>query len=584
MAEGNGPTNDIDPAADELDASLEEEAHAESESEHPDSIWSRAFSLAVFSPLVIRGVLAIVLGLLIAAGYQLAGPLMRVVLPVGLIIYILTELWELWRDRKTEPVAPRRWATLIVAIVVAVLFIAAPVLVIAVLELIASIAFVFSGVSNLMDAWRSREDDGKWPWMTVKGLFLMGIGVLIFMFPENMLDFAVIFLIGIWIAGGTIAIVYGIRGDRQSYQSVEPSAMVMEWLSERDFSVEDRKALITKLFFEGEQRAQRVNRFAMLMAFSIIIATLGVLQDSTAVVIGAMLIAPLMTPIMALAAAIVMGWRRRVLQAGITIAAAVTGGILLAAIVALFAPVVGDALQSSQVISRTSPTLLDLLVAVTAGAAGAFALSRPDVSDSLPGVAIAVALVPPLAVVGVTLAAGDMAGVWGSFLLFMTNFVSIVLSASVVFVLVGFSPIFRLKEKSGEIRVALGTFAVIGLIIAVPLSITGQNLWTTAQTEQWTSAAVGVWLEDAGIEYTIDEVKVTENDIHVIVGTDSEDLPHIRDLSLMMAEEGVALPFTVTVHYVPEQTESLTYTADMAKEDGLASDDVETNLEQELLE
>jgi uncharacterized hydrophobic protein (TIGR00271 family) len=263
---------------------------------------------------------------------------------------------------------------------------------------------------------------------------------------------------------------------------------------------------------------------------------------------------------MALAAATVMGWRKRAARSATIIALAVTGAILLAMTVALVAPVVGDALESSQVTSRTSPTLLDLLVALTAGAAGAFAMSRPDVSDSLPGVAIAVALVPPLGVVGVTLAAGDMEGAAGSFLLFMTNFVSIVLAGSVVFILVGFSPLFRLKQKGDEIRVALGTFAIIGLIIAIPLSITGQDLWIDAQTEQWTGEAVADWLGEEDISYTLDDITVAGDDIEVIIGVESEDLPPIEDLAADMAEKGVRAPFTITVRYVPEQSEEHDYT------------------------
>ena len=89
----------------------------------------------------------------------------------------------------------------------------------------------------------------------------------------------------------------------------------MEWLSNREFSAQDRRALVDTLFFEGDDMVQRVNRFAILMAFSIIIATLGVLQDSTAVVIGAMLIAPLMSPILAMAHSIVLGDGRLLTQA-----------------------------------------------------------------------------------------------------------------------------------------------------------------------------------------------------------------------------------------------------------------------------
>jgi uncharacterized hydrophobic protein (TIGR00271 family) len=513
----------------------------------------------VYNPLVVRGAVAIVLALLLLIGFELRGPLMRVALPVGLIAYVLTRLWELWRVRKTEAISTRRWATLLAALGLAIFFLLWPEATVSAIALAVAIGFVFTGVSNLVDAVRHREDSATWSWMAVKGGFMVGIGVLVFAFPANMLTTAFLILMFVWIAGGIIAIVYGLRGTPEQYDSLEPSAMLMEWLSQREYSSEDRHNLTKTLFFEGADRVKRINRFAALMAFSVIIATLGVLQDSTAVVIGAMLIAPLMTPIMALAAAITLGWRRRAATAAVTIALAVAGAILLATAVALFAPVVGDALQSSQVTSRTSPTLLDLLVALTAGAAGAFAMSRPDVSDSLPGVAIAVALVPPLGVVGVTLAGGDWSGAAGSFLLFLTNFVSIVIAGSIVFILTGVSPLFRLKQKSSEIRVALGTFAVVALIIAIPLSITGQQLWNTAQTEKWTGQALDEWFEAANTEYSLDEVTVAGDEIDVIVGIEGGKIPEIEELATRMAENGVQAPFTVTVRFIPEERTSHFY-------------------------
>ena len=511
------------------------------------------------NPLVVRGALAIVLAALLAIGFELRGPLMQVAVPVGLIVYALTRLWELWRVRKIEPTPLRRWTTLLVTLALAVFFLIAPAASIALVALVVAVGFTISGLTNLIDAWRHRHDAASWSWMLVKGVFLVGVGALVYYFPENMITFAFLLLLFMWIAGGVISIIYGLRGQQEQYESLEPSGMVMEWLSRRDFSSEERHAVIDTLFFEGPDLHKRLSRFATLMAFSVVIATLGVLQDSTAVVIGAMLIAPLMTPIMALAAAITMGWQKRAASAAVIIALAVAGGILLAATVATFAPIVGDALQSSQVTSRVSPTLLDLLVALTAGAAGAFAMSRPDVSDSLPGVAIAVALVPPLGVVGVTLAAGDWSGAAGSFLLFMTNFVSIVLAGSATFILVGFSPLFRLKQKSAQIRVALGTFAIVGLVIAVPLSISGQQLWNTAQTEQLTGEALDEWFAGEEAEHDLDKVSISGDDIEVVIGLSGESIPDIEDLAAIMAGKGVDTPFTVTVRYISEQEASHTY-------------------------
>jgi uncharacterized hydrophobic protein (TIGR00271 family) len=402
----------------------------------------------------------------------------------------------------------------------------------------------------------------------IRLLSLLIVFGVVFVFPEGMIEFTFGALIVVWILSGIIALVYGLKGGHRDLAELNASEIVIEWLGRREFSSEERKVLIDKLFFEGPDYQKRLTRFSALMAFSVIIATLAVLQDSTAVVIGAMLIAPLMTPIMALTASIVMGWPRRGLHALALIVGAVTGAILLAALVATFAPVVGDALQSSQVTSRTSPTLLDMLVALTAGAAGAFALSRPDVSDSLPGVAIAVALVPPLAVVGVTISAGAWSEAMGAFLLFMTNLVSIVLAASVVYVIVGFSPLYRLQQKGTEIRVAIGVFAIIALVIAVPLAATGANLFRTAQTESVTSESVQEWLDDVDQDHTIGDVKVNGDEISVILAVEEEP-PDLERLAEIMAEDGVETPFTVIIRWLPDEREVYRHAPASTDPDGL---------------
>ena len=92
---------------------------------------------------------------------------------------------------------------------------------------------------------------------------------------------------------------------------------------------------------------------------------------------------------------------------------------------------------NSQITGRVTPRLLDLVVALAAGTAGAFAMSRDDVADSLPGVAVSIALVPPLCVVGISLSAGEWDHTWGALLLFLTNLLSILLAGGAIFALLG---------------------------------------------------------------------------------------------------------------------------------------------------
>lgn len=163
-----------------------------------------------------------------------------------------------------------------------------------------------------------------------------------------------------------------------------------------DMSPEERRALLEQLYLgsDADFRAY-LNRFLWLLSFSVLIAAFGLHANSTAVVIGAMLVAPLMEPILALAVALVMGWTKRLWRSVLFIVLGCLVSIALAFVVSLVIPeriVVVD-----EIASRTRPTLLDLGVALGAGAAAAYALTR-RASVAMPGVAVAVALVPPLTV------------------------------------------------------------------------------------------------------------------------------------------------------------------------------------------
>ena len=152
----------------------------------------------------------------------------------------------------------------------------------------------------------------------------------------------------------------------------------------------------------GDTRAKQ-SAFWTMLVLSGVIATAGVLADSTATVIGAMIIAPLSTPIMGIALGIVK--RERIRAGRFVLFGAVV--VVLIGIVAAFVVPDIDLQTNSQITSRTSPTVIDLIAAIATGLAGAVGLSRRDVAAVLPGVAIAISLVPPLAVVGICLGEGS---------------------------------------------------------------------------------------------------------------------------------------------------------------------------------
>jgi uncharacterized hydrophobic protein (TIGR00271 family) len=172
--------------------------------------------------------------------------------------------------------------------------------------------------------------------------------------------------------------------------------------------------------------------FAVLMTLSTAIAAFGLLANSTAVVIGAMLIAPLMGPIFGITLSLIRGERNYLFKALLAETLGVLMAVGLAVLIGLIPlrPELGV-----EILSRTQPTLFDLLIALFSGLAGAFALLNPRISPTIAGVAIATALVPPLAACGICLAAGHWRLGGGAFLLFFVNFLAIQFAAAVVFLL-----------------------------------------------------------------------------------------------------------------------------------------------------
>jgi uncharacterized hydrophobic protein (TIGR00271 family) len=285
-----------------------------------------------------------------------------------------------------------------------------------------------------------------------------------------------------------------------------------------------------------------------MLLLSVAIATFGILQDSTAVVIGAMLIAPLMTPIIGTAAGAVNGWPKRITASLGMIAAGVSASIGLAFVIGAWAPQLIPLASNSQVTSRVSPNIIDMGIALAAGAAGAFANVNKRVSASIAGVAIAVALVPPLGVVGLTLHAGMLGDALGAFLLFLTNLVSIILAAMIVFGLTGFAPISRMKENANEIKRVAITVSIAAILIAIPLAFTVSSVITTATHQANAQKAAEEWLEDSPA-LELFRVEVKGSDVSIVV-TGPQNIPPIQDLEDALSES-VGKPVTVEVEHIP---------------------------------
>jgi uncharacterized hydrophobic protein (TIGR00271 family) len=220
------------------------------------------------------------------------------------------------------------------------------------------------------------------------------------------------------------------------------------------------------LFIALRGDAQLNATYVVLMILSTVLATVGLFLNSASVVIGAMLLAPLMAPIISLAMSL-LRFERKLFRQSLW---KIFVGILLALGTALVLTSISPYQpMTTEMQGRLHPTVLDLIVAIAAGIAGAYTKSHREIAQSLAGVAIAVALVPPLAVAGVGLGRLDLQFFGLAFLLFSTNLIGIVLAATFTFRMLGFSPVVR--HKRGVI-----TITVFFLLICIPLSLAFQRI------------------------------------------------------------------------------------------------------------
>lgn len=251
-----------------------------------------------------------------------------------------------------------------------------------------------------------------------------------------------------------------------------------------------------ELFTQLRKQARISRPFVILMMLSTLLASVGLILNSAAVIIGAMILAPLMAPIVSFAMGIARG-DTQLLSSGLRSVA--WGSILAIVCAAGLAVVMPFSSMTSEIQARVNPNILDLLVAVVSGIAAAYASSRSDIAQSLAGVAIAVALVPPLAVAGIGIGFGSAPIINGSLLLFATNFFGITFAASLTFWVLGYAPL-RLGQR-GHWAIGLGL-----LLIAIPLSMAFAQM--VVQHRIQLLVVEQKWTEATGAEYAVTEAKL----------------------------------------------------------------------------
>ena len=234
--------------------------------------------------------------------------------------------------------------------------------------------------------------------------------------------------------------------------------------------------------------SQLDQNYLILILSSCLIATFGLLINSVAVIIGAMIIAPLMLPLRGLSFATLEGDAKLLRKSAEAIA---FGTIIAVSCSLVIGLVIGLPQFGSEISSRTQPNLIDLLIAIVAGGISAYAKIRPEMSDAIPGTAISVALMPPLCVVGLTLSQGQWDAALGASLLYLTNLIGINLACIVVYVWGGYT-------RSNELgrNLSWGVSTVLIVMLAIPLGI---SFWQL--------------INQAKVNYSLQNILVTESQL-----------------------------------------------------------------------
>ena len=281
-----------------------------------------------------------------------------------------------------------------------------------------------------------------------------------------------------------------------------------QYLTHAELSPEERREVLEDLLVFGKQnRRQFLIRMAVLMILSTVIATAGLLSDSAAVVIGAMLVAPMMNPVMGAAGSVVMGWSSRFYRSILLVMLMGVGAVLLSMAITALSPDI--VFLPEQVLARTRPTFYDLLIALAAGSAGAYTITHKE-SGAIPGVAVAVALLPPLASAGVLIVALEMELAVRALVLFLTNLIAMVLAAALTFMAAGVSPASARRRSAAFIKSQLWLFTLLMVAVSIPLYFYSQKVIFDADYKAAKSELLQSWLREnnltlTGIDFRVED-------------------------------------------------------------------------------
>lgn len=485
-------------------------------------------------PAVVRLLLGLGIAIAILAWPRRTNDVFVVLLALLLALFSAQMLHDALRLR------PRDWPTVVsstLGVAVAVLLMLEPERAIESVGRAVAILVVLFALSDFIRTLRRRRAAGGGPfvWPIAKLTAFLAFGAVLAAYPGELLVITTSAFAAVWGIIAVLTLTQVLTAPEDEHLDLDHH-LVWEWLATRTRTPVDRRLLYRKILFEGPDLTRRLVSFIALMSFAAVIAATGIINDSTAVVIGAMLVAPLMTPIMGMAISVVMGWPNRLLRSSAITLAGILLTIGISYLLTRTAPITFDPATNGQIVSRTDPTVLDLITATAAGAAGAYGLSRRDVSDALPGVAISISLVPPLSVAGIAWAEEEWSAGAGALLLFTTNFLAIVVMGGLVFVMTGITPIAQVAKNRQRVRTATAGIAALAGIVLGGLLLNGSEITANAFEAGTVRDVTKEWLEDSP-NHDLVETRLDGDAITVVLIGPPSDLPDPDTLHAALEEE-----------------------------------------------
>jgi len=277
-----------------------------------------------------------------------------------------------------------------------------------------------------------------------------------------------------------------------------------------------RESLITFAHDKSELSLQ----YFLLVVFSAVISSLGLMLDNVAVIVGAMVIAPVLGPILAITIGIVLGDIKLIKKGMNAEIIAVVTAIVIGALFGLFIPNVGI---TNSLRVRMYPTIADLIIAMAAGAAGAYILLKGQLESGLVGVMVAASLIPVMSTIGIGISFGNNSMILGAGLLLLGNYLSLLLANVVIFYFKGLKPQIWYKHKANKIiKKSIAFIVVAVLLISVPLGILTVYQFYTEKPVEKIRGIINNHLV-ADWKYRIDDIDINGNLIEVYLFAE-EDL------------------------------------------------------------